>query len=116
NRINSIIVFRQLQRVHLRKIIDLEINEVSKRLRDRNLPLEVNEGAKDLLIDHGYDEKYGARPLRRAVEQYLEDPLAEALLRGEIREGETIHVLPNETNTALIFNQETPAAGSVSEK
>ena len=116
NRINSIIVFRQLQRVHLRKIIDLEINEVSKRLRDRNLPLEVNAEAKDLLIEHGYDEKYGARPLRRAVEQYLEDPLAEALLRGEIREGETIHVLPNETNTALIFNQEAPAAGSVSEK
>ncbi len=116
NRINSIIVFRQLQRIHLRKIIDLEINEVSKRLRDRNLPLEVNEGAKDLLIDQGYDEKYGARPLRRAVEQYLEDPLAEALLRGEIREGETIKVLANETNTALIFNQEAPAAGSVSEK
>ncbi len=116
NRINSIIVFRQLQRIHLRKIVDLEIGEVTKRLRDRNLPLEVSSEAKDFLIDHGYDEKYGARPLRRAVEQHLEDPLAESLLRGDIREGEVILVELNEGKSALTFHQEAPAAGSVSEK
>lgn len=113
NRINSIIVFRQLQRVHLRRIVDLEIASVSKRLRDKNLFLEVTDAAKDFLIDQGYDEKYGARPLRRSVEQHLEDPLAEHLLRDEIREHEPILVDPNPTNTALTFTQEAPTAGSV---
>jgi ATP-dependent Clp protease ATP-binding subunit ClpC len=114
NRINSIIVFRQLQRTHLRRIVDLEIASVSKRLREKNLFLEVTDAAKDFLIDQGYDEKYGARPLRRSVEQHLEDPLAEHLLRDEIREHEPILVDPNPTNTALTFTQEAPTAGSVS--
>ncbi|MCC5840287.1 MAG: ATP-dependent Clp protease ATP-binding subunit [Opitutales bacterium] len=113
NRINSIIVFRQLQRTHLRRIVDLEIASVSKRLREKNLFLEVTDAAKDFLIDQGYDEKYGARPLRRSVEQHLEDPLAEHLLRDEIREHEPILVDPNPTNTALTFTQEAPTAGSV---
>ena len=116
NRINSIIVFHQLQRTHLRKIIDLELKGVIKRLADKHLDLVVTPAAKDFLIDQGYDEKFGARPLRRSVEQNLEDPLAEALLRGQLKEGEPISVEVNEAGTALEFNQHSPATGSVSEK
>lgn len=116
NRINSIIVFRQLQREHLRKIIDIELRGVTKRLADKHLDLVVTPAAKDFLIDQGYDEKFGARPLRRSVEQNLEDPLAEALLRGQLKEGDPISVEVNAEGSALEFNQHSPAAGSVSEK
>lgn len=114
NRINSLIVFRALNRTNLRRIIDLEINSVTKRLKEKNLHLEVTEAAKDFLIDQGYDEKYGARPLRRSVEQNLEDPLAEEILRGDIKEGDPIIIDVNAENTLLTFTQETKAVGGVS--
>lgn len=113
NRVNNLIVFRQLTREHLRQIIDLELSNVTKRLADKNLPLDVTDAAKDFLIEHGYDEKYGARPLRRSVEQNLEDPLAEELLRGAIKEGETIFVDIDEEGNRLAFSQETRTAGGV---
>lgn len=114
NRVNNIIVFRQLNREHLRQIIDLEISTVYKRLKEKNLPLEVTQAAKDFLIDQGFDEKYGARPLRRAVEQHLEDPLAEEILRGDIKEGgDKIIVDLTESGDRLSFSQETKA-GNVS--
>ena len=114
NRINSLIVFRSLTRIHLRKIIDLEIDHLKKRLHEKSLPLEVSQGAKDFLIDQGYDEKYGARPLRRSVEQNLEDPLAEEILRGSIKEGETILIDVVPEGTRLSFTQEAKAPGGVS--
>lgn len=111
NRISSTVVFRQLSRESLRKIVSIEIRNFSKRIEDRGLFLEVSSEAEDFLIDNGFDEKFGARPLRRAVEQYLEDPLAESLLRGEIREGEPIQVAVSEDRKSLSFHQEAPAAG-----
>ncbi|MDP0499750.1 MAG: ATP-dependent Clp protease ATP-binding subunit [Verrucomicrobiota bacterium JB022] len=118
NRINSIIVFRQLNRSHLRQIIDIELKGITRRLRDRGIDLEVEMPAKDFLIEQGYDEKYGARPLRRSVEQFLEDPLAEAVLRGEIKEGEPLTVKLTESGRSLAFVQREPAeeAGSPNEK
>jgi ATP-dependent Clp protease ATP-binding subunit ClpC len=116
NRINSLVVFRQLARLELRKIVDIELAAVNRRLTQKKLPLEVSNKAKDFLIEQGYDEKFGARPLRRSVEQNLEDPLAEALLRGQIKEGETIQVNVNEEGTALVFEQHSETADSVSEK
>ena len=65
-------------------IVDLELDKVSARLIERKLKLDVSTEAKEFLIEHGYDNKLGARPLRRAVEKYLEDNLAEALLSGEL--------------------------------
>ena len=100
--------------MHLRRIIDLEIQSVVKRLKEKNLPLVVSDAAKDFLIDQGYDEKYGARPLRRSVEQNLEDPLAEELLRGDIKEGDPIQVDVDLGGRHLTFTQETKAAGGVS--
>jgi ATP-dependent Clp protease ATP-binding subunit ClpC len=110
NRINSIIVFHQLRREHLRRIIDIEVKGIIGRLNERHMPLEITSAAKDYLIDQGYDEKFGARPLRRAVEQYLEDPLAEALLRGDLKEGEAVNVDVSEDGKSLSFTQKSPAA------
>ena len=108
NRISDIIFFRPLDKADLIKIVELETAQFAKRLTDRKIALEFTQGAKDLLIEKGYDEKYGARPLRRAVEHYLEDPLAEALLRGEVKDGEAC--LVDRDGEKLIFKQKTPTA------
>ncbi len=106
NRISEIIFFRPLSREDLVKIVELETKHFAKRLTERKITLEFAQGAKDLLIEKGYDEKYGARPLRRAVEHFLEDPLAEALLRGDIKDGEP--VLVDRAGDKLILKQNTP--------
>ena len=103
NRISDIVFFRPLDKNDLIKIVDLEVAKFVKRLVERKITLEFTEEAKTLLIDKGYDEKYGARPLRRAVEHYLEDPLAEAILRGEIQENEPVKVTRD--GEKLVFNQ-----------
>jgi ATP-dependent Clp protease ATP-binding subunit ClpC len=108
NRISDIIFFRPLDKNDLIKIVELETTNFSKRLTERKITLEFTQEAKDLLIEKGYDEKYGARPLRRAVEHYLEDPLAEALLRGDVKDGEPVVV--SREGDKLIFKQKTPPA------
>ena len=106
NRISDIVFFRPLEKHDLVKIVELELAYFAKRLTDRKVTLEFTPEAKDLLIEKGYDEKYGARPLRRAVEHYLEDPLAEALLRGEVKEGEPCIVARE--GDKIVFKQKTP--------
>ncbi len=107
NRISDIIFFRPLDKNDLIKIVELETAKFAKRLSDRKITLEFAPEAKTLLIEKGYDEKYGARPLRRAVEHYLEDPLAEAILRGEVKDGEPVLVVRD--GDKLAFKQKTPA-------
>ncbi len=92
NRIDDIIVFRQLTREDVLLIIDIEIAKVKQRLASKKIDLQIAESARAFLIEKGYDPVYGARPLRRAVERYLEDPLAEELLRGHIASAETVEV------------------------
>jgi ATP-dependent Clp protease ATP-binding subunit ClpC len=82
NRLDDIVIFRQLSKDDLRSIVKLEIQKVVKRLQDKELSMEITEEATAFLIDKGWHEEYGARPLRRAIEHYLEDPLSEELLRG----------------------------------
>ncbi|WP_415907211.1 ATP-dependent Clp protease ATP-binding subunit [Oleiharenicola sp. Vm1] len=108
NRINDLVVFKPLGKEELIKIVDIEVTKVSKRLAARHILLEFSPESKLLLIEKGYDEKYGARPLRRAVEHYLEDPLAEAMLRGDVKEGDPIVVVRN--GDKLEFKQKTPTA------
>ncbi|MBI4624490.1 MAG: ATP-dependent Clp protease ATP-binding subunit [Verrucomicrobia bacterium] len=108
NRISDIVFFRPLDKSDLIKIVELETANFAKRLTDRKITLEFSPEAKELLIEKGYDEKYGARPLRRAVEHYLEDPLAEALLRGEVKEGEPCLVARD--GDKIVFKQKTPPA------
>src|SRR5208282_5156961 len=110
NRISEIVFFRPLDRADLEKIVEIEVSKFAKRLVERKITLEFTEQAKQLLIEKGYDEKYGARPLRRAVEHYLEDPLAEAILRGEIKEGEPVVV--SRDGERLTFMQKTPPAAT----
>ena len=108
NRINDMVIFHSLKREHLMKIVGLELFKVAKRLIEHDIQLEVSDEAKVLLIEKGYDEKYGARPLRRAVERYLEDPLAEAILRGEVKKNELITVIVEDDH--LDFTQDQPAS------
>jgi ATP-dependent Clp protease ATP-binding subunit ClpC len=110
NRINDLVVFRPLNKEDLLKIVEIEAGKVVKRLAARKIQIEFSPEAKTLLIEKGYDEKYGARPLRRAVEHYLEDPLAEALLRGEVKEGEPILVVRK--GDKLEFQIKSPTAES----
>jgi len=92
NRIDEIIVFHELTEEQLGSIVDLLIGDLSKRLADRKLGVELTEDAKSWLVEKGYDPLYGARPLRRAIERYIENPLSTGLLRGEFNQGDTIIV------------------------
>ena len=92
------------------EIVDLALRNFSTRLKERNWTFESSDECKDFLIDKGYDEKYGARPLRRAVEKYLEDSLAEALLSGEIKPGEIIKVTVDSEAEGLEFQQDQPVS------
>jgi len=92
NRLDDTIVFHALTKPDLIQIVDLEVAKVIQRIKAKDIHLILEESAKDLLIEKGYDPQYGARPMRRAVERCLEDPLAEELLRGNIKTRENIHV------------------------
>jgi ATP-dependent Clp protease ATP-binding subunit ClpC len=110
NRLDDVIVFRAFTKPDLIQILSLEVAKVIDRLRKKNLKLELDDKAKDLLVEKGYDPQYGARPMRRAVERFFEDPLAEEILKGAIHEGEMIHVTADKDK--LVFNQTAPAAGA----
>jgi ATP-dependent Clp protease ATP-binding subunit ClpC len=101
NRVDDVIVFHRLTRDDLLKIVDLEIDKVRGRLQQKDMDLHLDEAVKDFLIEKGYKPEYGARPLRRAVERYLEDPLAEELLKGYFRNTKGIHVKLD--NQKLLF-------------
>jgi ATP-dependent Clp protease ATP-binding subunit ClpC len=98
NRVDDIIVFRSLNKNDLKRIIDIELEKVTKRLREKGLALALTEEAKDFLIDKGTSLEFGARPLRRAIEHYLEDPMAEDLLRGTFTGKDTITVRTHEVD------------------
>jgi ATP-dependent Clp protease ATP-binding subunit ClpC len=92
NRIDEVIIFRHLTKEDLKRVIDLELAKVKERLKERGLTLTLTDDAKEFLIKKGSDLDYGARPLRRAIEQYIEDPLSEELLKGEFNGKDAIVV------------------------
>ncbi len=92
NRIDEIIVFHELTKEQLRNIVDLMVKDVQERLAERKVSIEISDKAKSWLAKVGYDPTYGARPLRRAIERYMENPLSSRLLHGEFGEGDTIIV------------------------
>jgi ATP-dependent Clp protease ATP-binding subunit ClpC len=109
------IVFHQLERNDLVKIVDLEVAKVIERVRAKDIKVHLDTTAVEFLIDKGYDPIYGARPMRRSVEKYLEDPLAEEFLRGNIKQGDTLEV--HAAGEQLAFKvdqpeQSEPANGS----
>jgi ATP-dependent Clp protease ATP-binding subunit ClpC len=90
NRLDDVIVFNSLEREHIHRIIDLSLGKLVNRMKLLGYHLELSTAAKDFLANKGYDPQYGARPLNRAIQKYLEDPVAEELLKGEMQEGDTI--------------------------
>ncbi|MGI9096982.1 MAG: AAA family ATPase, partial [Solirubrobacteraceae bacterium] len=92
NRIDDVIVFHKLQRDEIKQIVDLLLRRIRESMADRGLQLELTEEAKDLLVEKGWDPAMGARPLRRAIQRYIEDPLADFVLRAELTPGATVMV------------------------
>jgi ATP-dependent Clp protease ATP-binding subunit ClpC len=90
NRLDELVVFRMLEKESLNEIVDLEVAKLVKRLAEKEIDLVLEESARDLIVTEGYDPDYGARPMRRAVEQLLEDPLAEAILSGAVKEDQHV--------------------------
>jgi ATP-dependent Clp protease ATP-binding subunit ClpC len=112
NRVDDAIVFRALTKPDLIQILNLEVGKVLERLKRKNLQLQLDEKAKDFLVEKGYDPQYGARPMRRAVERFFEDPLAEEILKGNLHEGDPILVTTDKEK--IVFNQKAAAKGALS--
>ena len=112
NRLDDIIVFHQLSKPDLIKIVDLEVSKLVERVKGKDIHVVLDDKAHEFLIEKGYDPQYGARPLRRAVERYLEDPLAEEILRGTMKAGDKISVTADKGK--LVFNLPAEPAGAAS--
>jgi ATP-dependent Clp protease ATP-binding subunit ClpC len=115
NRVDDIIVFRSLTDADLRGIISIELDKVAKRLKEKNLKLVVTEESKDLIREKGTNKEFGARPLRRAIEHLLEDPLAEQLLRGDFQGKDTITVRVAEVDGEKKLSFETSVGAGTPE-
>ncbi|MGI9463332.1 MAG: AAA family ATPase, partial [Aestuariivirgaceae bacterium] len=92
NRLDEIILFQRLQRENMTAIVDIQTARLQKLLEDRKIVLDVDDAARNWLADKGYDPAYGARPLKRAIQKYLQDPLADQILAGNIGDGETVRI------------------------
>ncbi|MCL4534287.1 MAG: AAA family ATPase, partial [Bacteroidetes bacterium] len=90
NRIDATMVFRALGQAQIRQIVDLMLSRVRAQLTEHQIALEVTDEAKDFLAEKGYDPTFGARPLRRVIQNLIEDPLAEMLLKGDFQQGDTV--------------------------
>jgi len=110
NRVDAVVVFHPLSKEHIRQIVDLMLNQVSERLSEKEVKLEVTDAAKDFLGEKGYDEVFGARPLRRVIQDMVEDKLSESLLSGRFQPGDTA-VVDLEGGEVVVH---PPAVGAVS--
>src|SRR4051794_7451704 len=111
NRIDEIVEFRPLSREQLTDIVELQLERLRERLADRGLELELTEAAKEALAEAGWDPTYGARPLKRAIQRQLENPLAPRLLEGDLGRGDTIGV--DAQNGDLVFTKGGVAEAAV---
>jgi ATP-dependent Clp protease ATP-binding subunit ClpC len=107
NRIDETIVFRNLEREDILKIIDIEIKDLLKNIHDNKMEFVLDDSSKNFLVEKGFDPKFGARPLRRAIQKYLEDPLAEEILRGTFKEGAKIVAKHFENMEEVTFAEES---------
>jgi ATP-dependent Clp protease ATP-binding subunit ClpC len=111
NRLDDVIVFHSLTKEHLTEILELEVRKVMARLKHKQVTIELTSAARDFLTEKGYDPVYGARPMRRAVERYLEDPLAEEIIRGNLQPNDPIQV--GVEGGQLVFRQDKPSEAAV---
>jgi ATP-dependent Clp protease ATP-binding subunit ClpC len=103
NRIDEYVIFRTLKKEHMYKIIDLQLKRVLKRLEARSITLDLAKSAKEFLAEKGFDEKYGARPLRRTIQRFVEDPIAEELLKGIYTDGSVVKGKLDKKTGQLVF-------------
>jgi ATP-dependent Clp protease ATP-binding subunit ClpB len=109
NRIDEIILFHRLKRAHMGAIVDIQMARLAKLLSERKISVTLSEDAKVLLAERGYDPAYGARPLKRVIQKLVQDPLAEELLAGRIKDGETVSI--DAKSGLLVFNGAVPETG-----
>ena len=103
NRIDDVVVFNALSREHIHKIIDIELSKLYNRIDGLGYTLKLSESAKDYIADKGFDKKYGARPLKRAIQKYIEDSLAEEIINSKLKEGDSISIDLDKKTTELII-------------
>ena len=114
NRIDDMIVFHSLERQHINLIIDIQMKELVKRMEAMEISIQINKQAKEFLVDKGYDPAFGARPLRRAIQKYIEDPVAEEILKNKFGQGSIIKVRLNKKTDSLKFTgTRKKAAGDI---
>src|SRR5687767_3403789 len=113
NRIDDIVVFTQLEREQIAEIIDVQLEKLRKTLQERGITIELDQSARDLLVQEGYDPVYGARPLKRAIQTLVQNPLAVSLLKGDIASGQTIRVSAEDGEMKFTPASEQSAAGQV---
>ncbi|MEX2404559.1 MAG: ATP-dependent Clp protease ATP-binding subunit, partial [Balneolales bacterium] len=108
NRVDDVIVFKPLEKVDMFRIIDVMSDELFKRIKDLGYKVDITKGASEFLSEKGFDPKYGARPLKRAIQKYVEDPLAEEILGVEKKEGSVIRIKMNASRDGLMFDWKEP--------
>ncbi|MEL7226347.1 MAG: hypothetical protein AAGL17_16325, partial [Cyanobacteria bacterium J06576_12] len=114
NRIDEIIVFRQLTKDEVKEISEILLKQVGSRLVERNLSFTMTEAFKDRLVEEGYDQRYGARPMRRAISRLVEDRLAEAILAGTLKDGDTVVFDVDKDGEITALPAKEPALAGVS--
>lgn len=92
NRIDDVVMFNSLVKEDIHKIIDIELNGLFVRVNNLGYTIKITDSAKDFIVDKGYDAQYGARPLKRAIQKYLEDPMAEEIIKSNLAEGDAIEI------------------------
>ena len=105
NRIDDIVLFKNLTRDQIQDIVEVQLKGLKKRLSDRNISFKLNDNVKKMLAEKGYDPVFGVRPLKRAIQKYMQDPLSLKILQGEFQEGDQIQVNINETHDMLVFEK-----------
>jgi ATP-dependent Clp protease ATP-binding subunit ClpC len=106
NRLDDVIIFRSLEKKDIGKIVELEVKKLKERVLEIGFDLQINKTAKDFLIEQGYDEEYGARPLNRAIQKFIEDPVSEEILKGGVKEGQTIKVSFSKAKENIVIKVE----------
>ncbi|MEO0810527.1 MAG: AAA family ATPase, partial [Pseudomonadota bacterium] len=101
NRLDDIILFERLKREEMTSIVDIQLMRLERLLSERKITLHVDEAAKQWLADHGYDPAYGARPLKRVIQRYVQDPLAEMMLAGSVLDGQSVNVSQKGENLVI---------------
>jgi ATP-dependent Clp protease ATP-binding subunit ClpC len=103
-----VIIFDALTRECIHKIIEIELQQLYGRVEDLGYELKINDQAKDFIVEKGYDEKFGARPLKRAIQKYVEDPLAEEIIKTKLKEGDVISISLNKNGEELNIKVSKP--------